>query len=351
VKTVVLISTAVLVVILPFAGVADVGVETVKTKYQGVLSFPRGVRSIGMGMTGTADDADPANVYYNPALLAFGPGLALTGGTNNWKSGFDISDVGISATYGSLSSRHPDWHLGAGVRYARLDFEPSGTVQPTILPGYGPVDLSYNDWYIASTVAAGYDFGNLDIGIGFAVKYVEATAIAGAIVNTWTFDGGAIAKYMIRRPDGTNIIPSLGVSGLNVGGTKDEGSGLIDPATQVRYGAGLRLEALGAQESGEPLMRTSPILAITIDGELLDFVDSGDGLGSGIGVEFSMVNILNIRYGYADKQFAFDYGQTFGGGIGYGWKQAWFRIDFAMAFETDHSKNISAIGFLVDLDI
>ena len=48
---------------------------------------------------------------------------------------------------------------------------------------------------------------------------------------------------------------------------------------------------------------------------------------------------------------AFDYGQTFGGGIGYGWKRVWFRLDFAMAFETNQTKNISAVGFEVDWNI
>jgi hypothetical protein len=351
VKSVVLFSTAALVVLTPLAGVASTDYERVEAKYKGVLSFPRGVRAIGMGMTGTADHADPANVYYNPAVLAYGPGVALTGGTNNWQSGIDISDIGLSAAYRPTSRPRPNWRLGAGIRYARLDFEPSGTVMPAVIPGYASVDLSFSDWYLATTVAGGYGFGNLDIGLGFAVKYLEATAIGGSIINTWTYDAGVLAKYVIHRSEGTNIIPSVGVSGLNLGGTKDEGSEIIRPATQVRYGAGLRLEALGAQEAGEPLSRTSPVLAITIDGELLDFTDSDRGLGSGVGVELSMVNILNIRYGYADKQFAFDYGQTFGGGIGYGWRQAWFRLDFAMAFETDQSKNISAVGFLVDLDI
>jgi hypothetical protein len=338
-------------VLVPLAGAADAPHEKVDSGYLGVLAFPRGVRSIGMGMTGTADDFDPANVYYNPAVLAFGPGVALTGGTNNWRSGFDISDIGVSASYQPMSGGDASrWHLGAGIRYARLDFESSGTIPPPI-SGYPDPVLSFSDWYLASTLAAGYHVGNLGVAAGFAVKYLEVQTTGDNQISTWTFDTGLLVKYMIRRPEGTNIIPSLGVSALSLGGNKNVGTMVFDPAEQIRLGAGLRMEAMAVQEAGDPLSRTSPVLAVTIDGELLDFPDTDRGLGSGVGVEFSLFNILDIRYGYADKQLAFDYGQTFGGGIGYGWKRMWFRLDFAMAFETNQAKNISAVGFNVDWDI
>ena len=338
-------------VLVPLASVADTDFEKVESGYFGVLAFPRGVRSIGMGMTGTADDFDPANVYYNPAVLAFGPGAALTGGTNNWLSGFDISDIGVSASYQPRSggdSSH--WHLGAGVRYSRLDFEWSGT-PPDSISGYPDIDHSFSDWYLASTLAAGYHIGNMGVAAGFAVKYLKARTMGDNEINTWTFDTGLLVKYVIRRPEGTNIIPSLGVSALSLGGNKNVGSAVFDPVEQIRIGAGLRMEAMAVQEAGDPLSRSSPVLAVTIDGELLDFPDTDRGLGSGVGVEFSLFNILDIRYGYADKQLAFEYGQTFGGGIGYGWKRMWFRLDFAMAFETNQTKNISAVGFNVDWDI
>jgi hypothetical protein len=338
-------------VLLPVASSADTGFEKVEPGYFGVLAFPRGVRSIGMGMTGAADDFDPANVYYNPAVLAFGPGAALTGGTNNWLSGFDISDIGVSASYQPWSggdSSH--WHLGAGIRYARLDFESSGNTAPPI-SGYPALDLSFSDWYLASTLAAGYHVGNLGVATGFAVKYLEARTTGDNEISTWTFDTGLLVKYMIRRPEGTNIIPSLGVSALSLGGNKNVGSAVFDPVEQIRFGAGLRMESMAVQEEGNPLSSTSPVLAVTIDGELVDYLDTDRELGSGVGVEFSLFSILDIRYGYADKQLAFEYGQTFGGGIGYGWKRMWFRLDFAMAFETNQAKNISAVGFNVDWDI
>jgi hypothetical protein len=157
-----------------------------------------------------------------------------------------------------------------------------------------------------------------------------------------------LVKYEHRRPDGVSFIPSLGVSALSLGGQQDE---FIDPVAQVRYGIGLRMEAVGYQESGKPLSRATPILAITVDGELLEFVDSNRELGSGVGVELSLANILSVRYGYADKQFAFDYAQTFGGGLGYGWWRAYLRFDFAMAFESNQSRHVNAFGFMVDVDI
>jgi hypothetical protein len=275
----------------------------------------------------------------------------VSGGTNNWISGFDVGDVGVSAAYGPESGAPANWHFGAGVRYVRLDAEPRRDVQTTVFDFAQPIDLSFSDWYLASTVAAGYEIDHVDVAAGFAVKYLEIEAISDEKFNTWTYDAGLLVKYNTKTSEGINVVTSLGASVLNFGDSKDSGSNLIDPAAQARYGAGLRLEAFGVQESGEPLSRPTPILAIAVDGELLDFIDSDRKLGSGVGVELSLVNILGIRYGYADSQFAFDYGQTFGGGLGYGWRRWWFRLDFAMAFETNQTKNISAVGFLVDIDI
>jgi hypothetical protein len=300
-KSLLVLSIAALALLAPLSSVAD-EFEKVKTSYFGVLAFPRGVRSIGMGMTGAADVADPANVYYNPAVLAYGPGVALTGGTNNWQSGFDVSDIGLSATYNSLSDRGSNWHLGAGVRYTRLDAEPRPSAQPGAIGYPGPIDLSFTDWYLASTVAAGYTIGNVDLAAGFAVKYLEAR-VADTKSDSWTYDAGLLAKYELQREEGMSFIPSLGVSALSFGNQGDE---FINPVEQVRYGAGLRIEAMGLQESGEPMGPSTPILAITVDGELLDFVDTDRKLGSGVGAELSLVNILSIRYGYADSQFAFD---------------------------------------------
>lgn len=345
-RSLAVLSVLVLVVITPVSHAAD-DFEKVKNSYFGVLAFPCGVRSIGLGMTGVADDTDPANVYYNPAVAAFGLGIALTGGVSNWLYGMDISDVGVSATAASLFDGRSNLHLGAGIRYARLDAEPRPSAQPTSFEFTGPIDVDFTDWYLASTVAAGYTAGPVDIAAGFAVKYLEVR-VADGKADEWTYDTGLLAKYEYRRPDGVSFIPSFGVSALSWGGRQDE---VIDPVAQVRYGIGLRLEAVGLQESGRPLSRETPILAITIDGELLDFVDSNRELGSGVGVELSLVNILSIRYGYADKQFAFDYAQTFGGGLGYGWRRAYFRLDFAMAFESNQSRHVNAVGFLVDVDI
>ena len=125
----------------------------------------------------------------------------------------------------------------------------------------------------------------------------------------------------------------------------------LDALEQLRAGIGLRVEAKGIQESGEPAAIQRPVLAMAINGEIVDYVDTDQGLGSGVGLEMALADIMSIRYGYADKQYAFEYGQTFGGGLGYGWQRARFRFDFALAFETNLSKNISSVGFLLEFDV
>lgn len=48
-----------------------------------VMAISTSIRSYGMGQTGVADDSDPANAFYNPALLASLNGAVLTVGYSN----------------------------------------------------------------------------------------------------------------------------------------------------------------------------------------------------------------------------------------------------------------------------
>ena len=336
-------------ILIPLPGFAAEPFEKINTLKIDAMAFPRGVRSLGMGMTGTADALDPANVWYNPAILAYGPGIGLTGGTNNWTSGFDIGDIGISAATRVPSGDDTEWNVGAGVRYTTMDFEGTSDDTPTAIGTVPPLD-GFTDWYLASTLAVGYSTDNFDFATGFAVKYLDAGQVPTDGFETWAWDVGALGRYTYHRQDGLRVITTGGVSGLSLGGS-DAGPLLIQSVEQLRAGLGIRVEASGLQESGKPVGHLDPIMAIGINGEIVDYSGTDRKLGSSVGLEMSLVNILSIRYGYADSQYAFRYGQTFGGGLGYGWGRTYLRVDVAMAFETNLDKNISSFGFLVDIDI
>jgi hypothetical protein len=350
-RTRVLTAAAVVLAVLPVSAGAQEPFEKVTPTADrfDAMAFPRGVRSIGMGVTGAADATDPANVYYNPSVLACGTGIGLTAGTNNWTSGFDFYDVGVSAAYQTKSASGRRWHAGAGIRYVEMDFDGANDAYPSAL-GIPPPADAFDDWYLASTVAGGYSPGNFDFGLGFAVKYLDAGQVPGVDFSSWSFDVGALARYTYRRTDGLDVVASAGISGLSLG-ADESGPEAIAPVEQRRAGLSVRVEAKGEQEAGEPDSREFSILSISLNGELVDFVDYQQGLGSGIGMEMSLVNIMSIRYGYADKQYAFGYGQTFGGALGYGFGRVYVRVDLAMAFETDLNKNISAVGFFLDVDV
>ncbi len=342
-------ATVALAVLVPRAGVAAEPFEQINTLKIDAMAFPRGVRSLGMGMTGTGDAFDPANVWYNPAVLAYSPGIGITGGTNNWTSGFDFSDIGLSAAYRVPSGDNAAWNVGAGLRYTTMDFGGANDDEPTAIGTFPPLD-GFTDWYLASTVAGGYSPGNFDFAAGFTVKYLKGDQIITAEFDTWAWDVGLLGRYTYHRQDGLNVITTAGVSGLSLGGS-DAGPLVIQSIEQFRAGMGIRVEASGLQESGESLGHFDPIMAIGINGEVVDYSDTDRKTGSSVGIEMSLINVLSVRFGYADSQYAFDYGQTFGGGLGYGWGRTYVRLDLAMAFETNLSKNISSFGFLVDIDI
>ncbi len=329
--------------------------EKVSVPHYGVLSFPRGVRSIGMGMAGVADAADAANVFYNPAVAARRPGMAVTGGYNTWKEDFRIVDVGATATYRPASERLRNWRIGGGIRYTELSYAPVNDdhARPAV-PGFiGPVSLSFTDWYIAPTVAAAYTFHRVDVAAGFAVKRLEAGIADDNRFVNWSYDAGLLVKREFCTSGGRMVTPSFGVSALSFGADTEHGAGIIDPVSQMRYGLGIRLEEMGVQQSGMAVRCTGPVLAIALDAEILDYNDSQAPerkLGSGVGVEFSLADILSVRYGYADGQEFFDYGQTFGGSLGYGWGRTSVHFEYAAAFGDGHD-SISVIGFTVGMDL
>ena len=327
--------------------------EKVLVPYYGVLSFPRGVRSIGMGMAGVADDVDPANVYYNPAVAARRPGMAVTGGYNAWKDDFRVADVGATATYRPVSERFRKWRIGGGIRYAQLDYAPVNRDRKHADVFVDPADLSFTDWYIAPTVAAAYTIHRVDVAAGFAVKRLEAgIGDENRFVN-WSYDAGLLVKRGFCSGDGRMVTPSLGVSALSVGASTEQGPETTDPVSQIRYGLGIRLEEMGVQQSGKAIRCTVPVLAIALDAEILDYnVPHAPErkLGSSVGVEFSLADILSVRYGYADGQEFFVYGQTFGGSLGYGWGHTSVHLDYAAAFGTG-GDSFNAIGFTVGMDL
>jgi hypothetical protein len=329
--------------------------EKVLVPYYGVLSFPRGVRSIGMGMAGVADDADPANVFYNPAVAARRPGMAITGGYNTWKDDFRVADVGATATYEPASERFQKWRIGGGIRYTQLDYAPEqGDRKWPASPGYvGSIDLSFTDWYIASTIAAAYTIRGVDVAAGFAVKRLEAGIGDNHRFVNWSYDAGLLVKRGFCTSDGRKVTPSFGVSALSFGADTERGSDTIDPVSQMRYGLGIRLEEMGVQQAGMAVRCTAPVLAIALDAEILDYnvpQELERKLGSSVGVEFSLADILSIRYGYTDGQEFFVYGQTFGGSLGYGWGRTSVHLEYGAAFGTS-GDNISAIGFTVGMDL
>ena len=339
----------ILAALVPCASFAADPFEKITTPRIDAMAFPRGVRSLGMGLTGTCDAYDPANAWYNPAVLAWGPGVGVTGGTNNWASGFDIRDIGISAAYRPPSGGNRAWNIGAGIRYTTLEFEGGSGDPPADSGAVSPLG-GFTDWYLASTLAGGYTSGNFELAAGFTVKYFDAGQIPGVEFDAWAWDVGLHGRYVYHRKDGLDVVTKAGVSGLSLGGS-ESGPLAIQAVEQLRAGLGFRVEASGVQESGEPLGHLNPVLAIGINGEVVDYPDTDRKPGSSVGLEMSLVNILSIRYGYADSQYAFDYGQTFGGGLGFGRGRTYVRFDVAMAFETNLDKNISSFGFLVDIDI
>jgi len=67
-------------------------------------TFPLGIRSVGMGETGTADHAETTNTAYNPALVSM---------MRNTQAAWGRSD----GTFGTIAMRLDGGILGAGYQW------------------------------------------------------------------------------------------------------------------------------------------------------------------------------------------------------------------------------------------
>ncbi len=68
------------------------------------LAIPQGSRNFAMGQTGVADDASPANVFYNPANIAFYDRVYWNANYVDWPFDLYLFDAGV---FGGYASNYP----------------------------------------------------------------------------------------------------------------------------------------------------------------------------------------------------------------------------------------------------
>jgi hypothetical protein len=312
----------------PFAHVND-------PYHKAMLITPPGVRNLAFGWgSGAADPADPANVFYNPAIMVAAEGLHAGWNSTNWP----YNDIGDFTDFG-ISGRIPieKWdrvNLAGSVRYERFE---SFTYE--FVDGLGAPATFYDsaDWYLSISLAAGYLTEAFQGGVGISVKPYSMELTHGDRESAWAMDAGLFAR-------GRVLYVSGGASILNGWGDDI----VTDRATSTlpdygRVAAGVLYETPPFGDSG----RFSRTPAVTLFAHIENVAqDIGASDETVFGGEIGFVDLFFLRIGHSD-QGDFD---TDSYGAGLAWRFAAVRVaaDFAYRPMEDNffsgDMSTSAIG-------
>jgi hypothetical protein len=323
-----------------------------------------GARAYGMGETGVADPSDPANVYFNPGVISSIEGLFFTGGYGqlvpDLASDVWTMNAGAGGGFQIMSSGDEiKIRAGGGIRFGWLDY---GTWEARD-GRYGYLGVfSSSERYLSVTLGGGIGFRNiLYFGAGASVKPVWIDLAPAAATphrqpgngSGVAFDAGLLAMVDVPGlPGGARIMPSIGLSFLNLGRSIT----FIDPdqaaplPKNYRVGIGVRVESPSLKEIDDMLGTRIPIGTVSVSYDIIDnrlnreercvAYDSAliHCIASekpksfdnwGLGAEFAILQALFLRYGYVYDEDGNIKGSTYGLGLGLKLKMIWGRIDIA----------------------
>jgi hypothetical protein len=278
-----------------------------------------------MGMTGVADPTDPANVFYNPAVIALVEGIAVTNSYTDWADQPDYKlntiDVGTAGVYRFPTRGSTTWRLAGSIRLNHQTSDFYSTPRTIFLPsGTGrAIDVS-NDWYANLTAAGGVTINRFDLMLGVSVKPTRLE-FASKSMNGVAFDVGTMARARFGDRGGYRVLPAVGVSVANLGKDIEDNEGAVGLTVtlpeRARFGASVRFETPGLNGTG------APFVAITGNGELMNAID-GDADNSYYGGEIAFVDVVMLRAGHlADTT---DGSTTYG--LGFAWSFHKVRLGF-----------------------
>lgn len=250
------------------------------------LSLAPGTRNLALGHVGAADDADPMNQFYNPAILVTFEGAGLSYGHADLPVGMNLFEVSAQAGHRFAVNDNTGLRFAASVRFKEFSIEtdPSRTI---FLPEGAGREFS-PDTDVALALAGGVSAGFFDAGVGFAAKRIDA---GFADVQAWTYDVGLLMKATFGQEALWRVIPSVGVSVLNAGDDIDLAGRPTELPKETRVGAAVRAEISQMQVAG----RGVPVAAVSLVGDMIDAPLSDD---SGWGVELALVDVVFGRFGY-----------------------------------------------------
>jgi hypothetical protein len=292
------------------------------------VSFPVGVRNIGMGATGTSDASPLSTGYFNPASLAFCDATTIHGSHEDLITDVNMSDFLVTTPVPFRPDSSSAWRFGGAITYSRLALDIED--RTIFLPGGTVNSYHVADWLLSGTGGVSWSRGVVSLAAGGTAKFIE---VAPNDATLWSFDAGLLAAFPIHFEEGM-VRPRLGYAILNLDTGGNEGSDEYYVPTEKRAGFGFDLET--------PLVslmdRAVPSVRVSLDYDRIDR-ENNDNLKFSSGFELCFLNAVSFRYGVVDERYTAQ-------GVGLGWDfgRVLFRLDYA------HTKPRDERNFAMDLD-
>ncbi len=321
------------------------------------MAMPTSMRSYGMGETGVADDSDPGNAFYNPAIISSFSGVFASGGYSNLipmlSEDVRLTYTGILAGFQEAPGRATRLGAGGSVEYVRLNlgewtgFSPAGdTVQP----------YESFERYFRASLAGGFTFArSVRIGVGASLKHwrwawKDSYSDLSCGWDAWAGDAGLLMRITGDVKPGLHLAVSSGFSYLSFGHHVRIGGSKVPLPTTMRLGVGFRLEANPLEELKHIFGYEPRMASIAAYLDVIDNRHSHDRPIVKWGAELSFIEMLHFRIGYVNDKPGRIEDLTWGFGLGIRLRNLMGRFDYArrpLAEDLGHeNKYGGVVGFV-----
>jgi hypothetical protein len=335
--------------------------------------FPLGIRSAGMGETGTADHMEIANTAFNPALVSM---------MNNGQAFWSHSELPIGETIeikldgGGVGVGYQwrvgeSYTVGGGLVFSYAKERWNSTYHPD--PNDDTMELWFYEQGYALGTAASVGYRDvLRFGVGINTKWARnennPDDESGRMVSEATiFDAGFDLIIKLVDKAGYKLSAAAGFAYFNFGGeVKHEGRQVFlpegtalssDPAEYRRYGLNTTFNSPSWAKSDRIFDASLPVLSAAVNYDKLDFVSEynyGYGNRYMVGGEVAFMKILSLRAGTIRWKMTGFQGEikysnpTYGIGIAIPYRRYYLRFDYARRNIDAYDEKQNQYGLVFD---
>lgn len=288
------------------------------------------VRSIAMGETGGADASDPTNAFINPAVLASGSRVYLSGFyeqlLGEFTSQFRLKGVYAGGGYAFPVGSGVTLSVAGQLRYALVDY---GDV---LLPGApGPLGtVNPSDRHVGFALVGGVRIADkFSIGVGVTLKnwQIDSDIPGDDTASGNATDAGVRLAYTSQSQSGWETEVALAASVWNLNGEYQLGSFNLDFEHNADYALSVRSDG-PTQSLGTGAVVPRVSLVFNLDVVVPERPD--DNLVARLGGEFAAMQVLFLRLGWVIPETSDISVLTIGAGLGMPSDYFDVRFDFAV---------------------